>query len=366
MFKSRVAFLVALVLILGGSIGINDICQAQSLQISPAPAPGRPMIAPMPGRPMPGIRPMPGGPAAAKPASNKAWSQASCVFIGKLKTVTAGPTAMSMPPIHSTRLDFEIEKVLRGDLKPGDTMTANHSARQNNRPTFPEGKTCAVAVNFERGNWIAIDVKEASDALIKKLELITALPLGWKQVGDGVVSPWSHFGDKGWPAKYRRTTGLFDAKTGRPALMAGAALLEIEPVPPVESIKWTNPDGDGLYKVTVSNPTDQPIKVSALLTDGDNILWNESLLILCQDKYYTIPGCKGVTSENVRPVTLAPGEKVSTEINAFLLEGPNWPQGGYRIKFEFTLGEKSEVASFYYMTRHHEKIRLDGLKKFKE
>jgi len=37
--------------------------------------------------------------------------------------------------------------------------------------------------------------------------------------------------------------------------------------------------------------------------------------------------------------------------------GPTWPQGGYRIEFQFCLGEKSQTMSFYYMTRHHDPIR---------
>ena len=55
--------------------------------------------------------------------------------------------------------------------------------------------------------------------------------------------------------------------------------MSAEPVPPVKEIKWTNPDGDGEYKITVTNTTDQPIEVPALLSDGDKILWKESLVI---------------------------------------------------------------------------------------
>jgi hypothetical protein len=145
--------------------------------------------------------------------------------------------------------------------------------------------------------------------------------------------------------------------TGRPALFAGSKVdLVVEKVPPKNEIQWTNPDGDGEYRITVSNPTDQPLSVPALLRQADKILWEESLVILCQDKTYMCPGASGVSGK-VESVTLKPGEKVSTVVNALRLNGPEWPQGGYRIEFRFCLGEKSQTMSFYYMSRHHDAIR---------
>ena len=46
-------------------------------------------------------------------------------------------------------------------------------------------------------------------------------------------------------------------------------------------------DGDGEYKITVSNPTDQPLTVDALRREGKRVLWKESLVILCQGQAYT-------------------------------------------------------------------------------
>lgn len=122
------------------------------------------------------------------------------------------------------------------------------------------------------------------------------------------------------------------------------------------AIKWTNPDGDGQYEVTVTNSSDRVVDVPALLSSGDHILWAESLVILCQDRAYACPGCKGVSGE-VAATRLQPGQSVSTVVNALQLDGPEWPRGGYRIEFQFCLGEKSQTESFYYMSRHHDKIR---------
>ena len=63
------------------------------------------------------------------------------------------------------------------------------------------------------------------------------------------------------------------------------------------AIEWTNPDGDGEYKLTLTNPSDKPVTVPALLTQDGKILWRESLVILCQDRAYACPGAKAVSGK---------------------------------------------------------------------
>ena len=43
-----------------------------------------------------------------------------------------------------------------------------------------------------------------------------------------------------------------------------------------------------------------------------------------------------------------------------------WPKGGYRIEFQFCLGEKSATKSFYYLSKHHDAIRDASQKQAKE
>ncbi len=187
-----------------------------------------------------------------------------------------------------------------------------------------------------------------------------SVPLGWRAEGGKPVSPWAAMGKKAWAAEMARHAERGKpvcSKTGRPALMAGDKVqVDAAPVPPKQSIQWTNPDGDGEYTVTVTNPSDDPVTVPALLSSGGKILWEESLVILCQDKAYPCPGAKGVTGK-VEPTTLAPHQTVSTVVNVLRLKGPEWPQGGYRIEFQFCLGEKSKTRSLYYMSRHHDALR---------
>ena len=106
----------------------------------------------------------------------------------------------------------------------------------------------------------------------------------------------------------------------------------------------------------MSNPTDQPLTVDALRREGKRVLWKESLVILCQGQAYLAPGSVGLLRPT-QPVVLKPGETISTVINALELQGPNWPRGGYRIEFQFCLGQRSSKQSFYYMARHHDVIR---------
>jgi len=294
---------------------------------------------------------------AAKP-----WNEAETVFTGLLQSVQAGPVGQSLPPVYTHTLRLKVQKVLRGTLQTGQEVSASHVARQHQEPTFPDGKVCLVAASSARGILRVERIELADPRKVNEAQLACSLPLGWRVEDDKPISPWAGLPGGGWQTTDGDQKPLRCSRTGRPALMAGPGVsLNVEPVPPVKEIKWTNPDGDGEYKITVTNTTDQPIRVPSLLTDGEQILWEESLVILCQDKAYPCPAAKGVT-QTPAAVELKPGQSVSTVVNALRLEGPEWPRGGYRIEFQFCLGELSQTESFYYLSRHHDGIRA-SLKK---
>jgi hypothetical protein len=295
----------------------------------------------------------------AKADTNVAWNQAEIVLVGELTEAKTGASTMSLPPIFMNQLTFTVEKVLRGALD-GKTITVPHSYQADANYPYETGQKYVVALARAQRQLSVRKLALADAATLKEAELACALPLGWKIDGRKAVSPWAGLGKEAWAAEMGGDAAKVELKcatTGRPALLAGPkAEWTVEAVPPAKAIQWTNPDGDGEYKLTVTNPTDAPLTVPALLSQDGKILWRESVVILCQDKVYPCPGSRGVRGK-VESVVLKPKESVSTAINALALQGPEWPRGGYRIEFTFCLGEKAKTMSFYYLSRHHDALR---------
>jgi hypothetical protein len=313
-------------------------------------------------RPLPGVRPLPGRfPGQnAKPQPVK-WNEKQVVITGTITNIKQGPTARSLPPIYNNTLTIKIDGVLRGGLKVGNHLQAHHSARQMEKPKYPKGKV-VVALSNVRGGHRVEGLESIDGKKLAAIKLACELPMGWVHAKGKFTSPWAAQKGRAWPKSQKVDAKHFCSVTGRPVLMVGSEVVyQVEKVPPIKAIKWTNPDGDGQYKITITNPTKKPVTVEALRTVGKRILWKESMVILCQDKTYTVPGSVGLLRPT-QSLVLKPGQTISTVLNALELNGPTWPRGGYRIEFKFCLGEKSSTQSFYYMSRHHDVIR-DALKK---
>ena len=326
-------------------------------QVKPLPRPG---VRPLP-RPFPGRGPLPGRfPGQQKPQPVK-WGEKQIVITATIADIKQGPTAKSFPPIFNHTLTLKVDGVLRGGLKAGAVVQVHHAARQQNKPVYPKGQV-VVALSNARGGYRVDGLEAANVKKIATVKLACELPMGWTAVNGKVTSPWAAQKERAWPKAQKVDAKHLCSVTGRPVLMAGADVaFKVEKVPPAKVIKWTNPDGDGQYKITLTNPTKKPVTVGALRTVGKRILWKESMVVLCQGKPYTVPGSVGMLTPT-KPVVLMPGQSISTVIHALELTGPSWPRGGYRIEFQFCLGEKSSTQSFYYMSRHHDVIR-DSLKK---
>ena len=306
-------------------------------------------------------------PALPDAATIEKWGSQDLVIVGTLESVREGPTALSSPPIYNHTLSVKVERVIRGDAKPGDTVNLHHGARQHDKPTFPEGKRIVVGVKRSRGSMSVQQLVVADDDTVLDIETACSLPVGWTVAEGKLLSPWSKFGDAGWLVdESNKTTLPRCAKTGRPAYKLPAGVtLAVESVPPAKAIKWTNPDGDGEYKLTVTNTTDKAIVIPALRRVGERVLFDESIVVRCQGKGYTIPGAVGV-GVKTDPLTLEPGVSVSHVVNVLQLVGPEWPRGGYRIEFTFAIGDQSATKSLYYMSRHHDALRkkaVDSIKR---
>ncbi len=284
------------------------------------------------------------------------WGGADLILVGELTKAQAGPVGLSNPPVHTHRLSLKPDKVLRGRIDAKAAITIHHSARQQAAPTFPVGKRCIIAAESAGRGLTAKRVVEATDEALAEVAQISASPLGWGLQDRRLASPWSQIDGAKWAGPEGGDL-LRCEITRRPAFLAGeGVILKVAPKDPPKKIKWTNPDGDGIYIVTVSNISDKPITVSALLGSDGKAAIAESIAMRVQGKAYPVPGAVG-TGAGLTPLTLKPGESVSGEINALSLKGPDWPRGGYRITFQFCLGELAASHSFYYMSRHHDKIR---------
>jgi RNA polymerase sigma factor (sigma-70 family) len=356
--KVKLALVVVLALsMLGlGVTGAMHLRAGASPQVPPADVPRAQAPAERPGLPAEGADVAP--PPALTPEALARWGQAEVVFTAHLARAVSGPVGLSDPPLYTTTLQLRVVKVLRGSLKTGDEITAVHSVRQKNKPTFPEGREVLVAMSTSRGQKAAQAVVELTAAEMEQAEVACSLPLGWTVDKGRLLSPWATLGDKAWPAEAKGRGPFVCAATGRPSLRVGDGVeFTAEPVPPKVALQYGNPDGDGEYQITVKNVTNEPVTIPALLSDGKNVLWDESLVILCQKKVYTVPGSRGL-AKPPQPTVLKPGESVSGVVNALKLQGPEWPRGGYRIEFQFCLGEKSVTKSFYYLSKHHDALRL--------
>lgn len=286
-----------------------------------------------------------------KQDSIKKWSGAEILVLGKFTQAIPGPVGLSQPPLYTFRLQIETGKILRGPAKLDAKLNANFSIRQLNAPVFPApDKECLIALKFVRGAWIVQHYDDATEANIEQARLATSFPLGWTIADGKLTSPWAAVGKPG------KVEGLACSVTGRPVLLAGQVRFDVESVAPPKRFEFKNPDGDGEYKLTVKNDTDEEVEVPALLTDGKTIRWDESILIRVDNKTYPVPGSTGDVS-GLKAVVLKPGEAVSGTLHALTLVGPSWPRGGSRVEFQFCLAERSNTQSFYYFSNHHDPIR---------
>ena len=295
------------------------------------------------------------------PDAVREFGFAEILLICEVLDAQAGPTAMSEPPIHNTRLKLQVLEALRGTAKAGEKLNANHAYRGPEPPEFTKREKVVVVGEIERRStdtlpMNVVKVLPADEKLLEQARSVAALPIGWFVEDGRIVSPWSRVDGYDWPQQTDDGVSR-GAVTGRPALLAGPVTFQVAPViVPEKQIQWTNPDGDGEYRITVTNPTDQPLTVPALLRSGEMIRWDQSVTIVCQDKAYVLPGTTRPPAD-LAPVTLEPGASVSGVVNVLALRGPDWPRGGQRVQFTFCLGEHGSTQSFYYMSRHHDALR---------
>lgn len=284
------------------------------------------------------------------------------VFVAKLTKVTAGPVGLSNPPVRTYTFEVEVGEQLRG---PKPTGPLSYQIRSEGAPVFPMDEKWLIAARKAGKGWQVTFIGTADKPLLEKAKALAALPAGWALEGGKPVSPWAALKEKAWPKDAPKVEGVACSKTGRPALMAGAAIeFTVEQVPAENPQKFKNDMfGDGKFKLTVKNTSDKPVKVPALLTDGKTIFWADSVIVVTNGA--KLLGAAG-RATGTMPVELKAGESVSGVIDALTLPDVNWPRGGSRVYFDFCLGEKSANNFFYYFSNLHDPMREAAVKKLNE
>jgi hypothetical protein len=315
---------------------------------------------------------MVGASAAAPPAEKKeaidatafqAFNQAELVFTGKVARVIRGAVTYTEPPGFHETLIFDKVEVLRG-AQPGKAEFA-YSVVQPTQPEFPAETTWVVAAFQTDRTWVIRSIRPADDRQLAAARLAVSLPIGWNVDKNEVLSPWAALGKKAWPGDAPQGKGPVCARTGRPSLMAGEGIeIRSEQVLPEKRHEFRNPFGDGQFKITVVNRNDRPVTVPALLTDGKTILWEDSLVVVWAGKSFVLPGAGKLKA--AQSVRLKPGESVSTVVDVLPLQGVQWARGGWRLYFQFCLGEKATTNFFYYHSGHHDPLREAAVRKSKE
>ena len=317
---------------------------AQPVPIQRAPIQRAPLPAPAPGPGAANDLPVAPGAGDFFPAFN----QAELLFTAKIANVQLGPVGLSEPPLHSVNFTFEDVKMLRG-RKPTQ-LGFGYSVRSQQAPAFNVGDNVIVAAAGQRVNTV-VPLSEPVLALAKQA---VAVPIGWKLVNNKPVSPWAALGERAKLPGVK--AAVVCSQSGRPALLAGDVELKVEKVIPAQVQKFKNPFGDGEFKITVTNPGKEAVEVPALLTDGKDILWADSILIVQGGKSHILPAA-GAVRNNLQAVKIPAGGSVSGTINTLQLKDVSWPRGGSRVGFQFSLGELAANDFFYYFSDFHDKLR---------
>lgn len=299
-------------------------------------------------------------PTAEELARYQHYANAEILLVGRVVESQAGPTGMSMPPLYTVRLKVTVSHLFRGDVDADEPLELTYTQRGGDQPRFDAGQTVIVAAKrpHRAGRAMALQATAVNPPEEHELLIVSTigqLPIGWTLAPEGgMVSPWAKIDGYRWP------TPMFGPQcetTGRPALPTGPIDFKVEPiVDPDKQIQWTNPDGDGEYRVTVTNLTDKPLLVPGLFQRDGDILWEQSLVIICQGEARLLPGTT-TPEKPIKIVRLDPGESVSTSVNVLALDGIDWPRGGSRVEFLFALGDRGSTQSFYYKSDHHDALR---------
>ena len=307
-------------------------------------------------------------------------AQTPIAFLGTITDVLPGISTRSMPPINHYKLRFQHIRSLRGSVsaqefsyhqrgggfthrhRNSDDSEASSSEEHVKEPTA--GVTYLACLSDDQHINTLVELDQNT---VEQLVQSSKMPLGWNRQDNGrYESAWQHSHAKHikWHENPCFAQHEKCAKTGRPLLITSDEIsVSCEPVHAAQTKEYQNPDGDGVFKLTVTNNSNRPIEIPALLRDrrSKKVLWEESVFVITDAGNHFFPGHG--QARDVEATLLEPHESISTKLDTLTLHGLSWPQGGWRLNLRFCLGDQATEGNYYYFTDHHESIRKKAEKK---
>jgi hypothetical protein len=200
---------------------------------------------------------------------------------------------LAIRPFGLLTVHVAAHELLRGTLCPTALLLFRNLADPGTLH-FPVDVTWLIAAIpleaiWGEQHWLLTYIAPANDTQLGLAKLAVRLPMGWTIVDDSMVSPWAVRGRGSWPGEKPSATSPFCRTSGRPALLAGSTIgLSVEKVP--RRHPGRKPQHSWRFTLTVTNHGATSTVVPALLTDGQHICWEDSVVILGTSTPFWLPG----------------------------------------------------------------------------
>ncbi|MFN3198949.1 MAG: hypothetical protein ACE366_11130 [Bradymonadia bacterium] len=282
--------------------------------------------------------------------TTQAMNQSDTVVVARIAKIVTHDVLESYPAQHVVALNIDVTQHIKG-RHPGATEPVYlHTIFEAEIPRVGDSVLLGINRNVQTlklkehnappVSWSIRGIAQPTKENVARATRASAEPVGWVLKDGSVKAPI----------------------VGRRSLRVGPHVqIDVEQVAPEQDVKWSNPFGDGKFKITVTNTSKEIVTVPALLEKGGEILWDESLLYVHLGQAHAMPNAKGMPAD-ANPARIAPGYSVSTVVDMLPIDYEGWA-GGAREQFTFAIGDASVTSFFYYQRTYHDPMRAEARQK---
>ncbi len=310
-------------------------------------------------------------------------NEADIVFTVDSANIVYDMTLDSYPPVYQGHVTFKGVKFLRAGALPsvvgysyGESLIIPAGGSMYDGPTklTPPNtlvKTCngpaLVAVRSYRRFSNASVLLPLTPELKEQAEKAVSLPVGWYLSDGKLESPWQYQKAGIAYSEMPPVEAPQCDKTKRPALLAGNdIMLSVTRLQSKESYDASRhdccthktdappreiPSEIAKFEIAVTNKSDSVKIVPALLFDGSNILWHDSVFLIRRDdrKFCFFPSSKPFAAD-IRATQLKPHETVKGVLDTSVFKSPEGFGSGF-ITYRFCLGELMAEDDLFFQYR---------------